>query len=144
MTFQRLSSKYDAPEERLPASDIAAMQELRGHNRALKSMRYYAMAKFDLEMHGGPVGGTGNSGGYDAIQANYDATMLEVGLVHPVDGGHYITSWYHPVQGYDAGYYGYGWSESIAHDFKGAFEAMVLWHSKNTKRTVWMVNTLTH
>ena len=46
-----LSSKYDAPEERLPESDIAAMQALRGHNRALKSMRYYAMAKFDLEMH---------------------------------------------------------------------------------------------
>ena len=84
-------------------------------------MRYYAMAKFDLEMHGGAVGGSSNSGGYDVIQANFDATMLEVGLVHPVDGGHYITSWYHPVQGYDAGYYGYGWSESIAHDFKGEF-----------------------
>ena len=42
----------------------------------------------------------------------------------------YLRTWYHMVQGYDVGYYGYGWSEAygldIFHEFKakgGCFDS---------------------
>ena len=58
------------------------------------------MAKFRLQDFGLGVNGFNN-----IIELFYD-TMSTTGMVEPVPGGHYITSWYHPVQGYDVGYYG--------------------------------------
>ena len=46
--------------------------------------------------------------GADAVVATFYRVMEKTELVRSVPGGHFLTLWYHPVQGYDVGYYGYG------------------------------------
>lgn len=121
--IKRLSSKFDNPTEQLPDDNIEALTKMRDHNRALNQLRYFSMAKADVLFHQDTDFGLGQSGANSIVNLFYEV-MEKTGLVKAVPEGHYITSWYHPVQGYDAGYYGYGWSEAFSHDmFKHFKEA---------------------
>ena len=57
--IKRLSSKYDAPAERLPDDVIDALTAMRDHNRALNQLRYFSMAKSDGEENGKKMGKRG-------------------------------------------------------------------------------------
>ena len=52
----------------------------------------------------------------------FDVVMKDVDDQTPLPGTNYVASWYHPVTGYDAGYYSYLWSETIAHDLFDSFK----------------------
>ena len=51
----RLQAPADAPE-RLPDDVIEALTAMRDHNRALNQLRYFSMAKSDVEFHKARVG----------------------------------------------------------------------------------------
>eukprot|EP00039_Didymoeca_costata_P004505 m.73733 g.73733 ORF g.73733 m.73733 type:complete len:698 (-) comp12430_c0_seq7:2555-4648(-) len=119
--LMRLSSKYDNPSEKLPMETIQTLSKLRKHNRALHEVRYLAMALVDMKMHAEALPEKPEEG-FPILAKHYTETLEEVALVKPVAGCHYVTSWYHMIHGYDAGYYGYGWSESMAMDCFATFE----------------------
>eukprot|EP00040_Diaphanoeca_grandis_P024012 m.131412 g.131412 ORF g.131412 m.131412 type:complete len:746 (+) comp29545_c0_seq1:104-2341(+) len=121
--IKRLSSHYSNTGDckQLPDETIESLALQRTHNRALNQLRYFAMAKADVTMHKANACGDGKDAA--KLVKVFDDVLLEDGLVTGVEGGHYITSWYHPVQGYDVGYYGYGWSEAFAADMFTVFQA---------------------
>ena len=46
-----------------------------------------------------------------------------MGLAPAAAGSRFVATFYHMVQGYDAGYYGYAWSEVYGADLYAAFAA---------------------
>ena len=54
----------------------------------------------------------------------------EVGLVKAVGGTDPWTVWYHPVMGYDAGYYSYAWCDAVAADLAEHFEVGEGWPAR--------------
>eukprot|EP00668_Euglena_longa_P000773 GGOE01000932.1.p1 GENE.GGOE01000932.1~~GGOE01000932.1.p1 ORF type:complete len:692 (+),score=161.22 GGOE01000932.1:92-2077(+) len=52
----------------------------------------------------------------------WHAVMSDVSGILQVQGTFLPASWYHPVIGYDAGYYGYLWAEVVAADILHQFE----------------------
>jgi thimet oligopeptidase len=83
--------------------------------------RYLAMAFYDLKVHSGPGPYLYNGETYDAEKL-YDVMMTDISGVPTIPGTFPVASWYHPMMGYDAGYYSYIWSETLAADLFSEFE----------------------
>jgi len=69
--------------------------------------RYLAMAHWDLEVH--------SANPPKDIYERYDELMEEMGGSSPVENSDGTAAWYHPAMGYDASYYGYGYSDVYAY-----------------------------
>ncbi len=110
----------------LSEEDITALSKSRfvmeGYNRS----RYLAMALYDLKVHS-PTNNDGlyeyNGESYDAISL-YDAMMTDISGISQIPESFPVASWFHPMMGYDAGYYSYIWSETYAADLFGEFEKL--------------------
>ena len=93
------------------------MEKLEEANLATVGVLYrrqLAFGTLDLEMH------TSNNPDIDPNEVT-NRVMADVFL--PVDEGTtFITSFGHVFGGYDAGYYGYAWADSIAADMAEVFE----------------------
>eukprot|EP00929_Paragymnodinium_shiwhaense_P088903 TRINITY_DN49209_c0_g1_i1.p1 TRINITY_DN49209_c0_g1~~TRINITY_DN49209_c0_g1_i1.p1 ORF type:complete len:708 (-),score=168.42 TRINITY_DN49209_c0_g1_i1:271-2394(-) len=78
--------------------------------------KYFAMALFDLKAHASaPPYDFDGSKGLSAQQLYANILTKYTGLPS-IPNTHPCASWYHLVIGYDAGYYGYGWSDVYAAD----------------------------
>ena len=136
----RLSGHYTGTpgEPRVKLPDKLAQQIVAGrsYGQAWGYLRYFALALVDLKLHSRDfvvaTGGLDNTGTNQssscspaaaAVNALHAETMREAGLLEPPAGTCSVGSWYHMVQGYDAGYYGYGWSEVHAADLWSCFKA---------------------
>ncbi len=80
------------------------------------------MALFDLAVHGGPGPYEFEGEKHDTIDF-YNVITESLSKIPSVEGAFPAASWYHPMMGYAAGYYGYLWSEAFAADLFSEFEA---------------------
>ena len=114
------SGRPDAPV--LGEDVIGRLKALQRWMVGTGQSRYFAMALFDLIAHSGaPPYAFGGGTGLSARELFARLQQEHTGLP-PIPGTHPCASWYHLVIGYDAGYYGYGWSDVFAAD---VFEAML-------------------
>jgi len=119
--LRRLSKR---PEDgsSLPDAMIEVLSKSRNVMEGYCRSRYLAMSLYDLQVHGGPGPYTYDGKLLDAA-ALYDALLTDLSGVSVIPGTFPVASWYHPMMGYDAGYFGYIWSEAFAADLFSEFEA---------------------
>ncbi len=109
--LQRFASDYQDPSKKIPAELIAQMKAAELATIAVTYRRQMGLALADLRMHVGDVEDAG-------VVCN--ATNSEV--LFPVPEGTNFAAYWGHLTGYDAGYYGYAWADSIAADLATAFE----------------------
>lgn len=110
-----ISGHYTDHSQKLPEELLEKMLAAKNFNRAYFYSRQLTFGLTDLEIHSatGPVDVT------EAFDRNYEQTIG----VKPIQGGHFMAGFGHMMGGYDAGYYGYIWSEVYAADMFTAFES---------------------
>lgn len=113
------SGKADAPQ-----LDSETIQRMKANDRWLAGThesRYFAMALFDILCHSQspPYSFEGQDG--LSVHELFMRVLEKYTTLPQIPGTHFCTSWYHLVIGYDAGFYGYGWSDVYAAD---VFEQM--------------------
>ncbi|MDA0668084.1 MAG: Zn-dependent oligopeptidase [Planctomycetota bacterium] len=109
--LQGFAADYEDPSKKIPAELIAQMKAAELATAALAYRRQMGLALSDLRMHMGNVTDAG---------AVSNATNSET--LFPIPAGTNFAAYWGHLTGYDAGYYGYGWADSIAADFATAFE----------------------
>ena len=119
--LRRLSKHYTTGES-LPEGDIAALSASRGALEGYARSRFISMALFDLAVHGGPGPYEFEGKKYDTIEF-YNVITERLSKIPSIKDAFPCASWYHPMMGYSAGYYGYLWSEAFAADLFSEFEA---------------------
>jgi Zn-dependent oligopeptidase len=104
----------------LPVELCASLKQSRLANIAYLTSRQLFFATFDLELHTRPEGpvGTGEVAGLWKRLSDE-----VVGVRVPEDIENPAASFGHIMGGYDAGYYGYMWSEVYSMDMYSVFEA---------------------
>ncbi len=106
------AARWDDPNDRLPMATVAAMKEAELATVAVSYRRQMGLALSDLRLHVGTEG---------SAQEVINAANSEATFPLP-DDTHFGAYWGH-LTGYDAGYYGYGWADSIAADMATVFES---------------------
>jgi len=113
-------SKHFVSSVPLPDDEIARLQKTRLIGEGIRYRRQIFMSLLDLYLH--------SAAAAEAIHTAEDlfkisSTMQrEMTGLEPVPSTSFLASWYHIAQGYDAGYYGYLWSEVLACDVYACFE----------------------
>eukprot|EP00854_Cymbomonas_tetramitiformis_P006365 gene6365-7627_t len=119
--LRRLSQHFERPDESLPADVIRSITESRSALCGLHYQRQLFLGMYDLAIHSGPVPYSYNGKHeLDATQL-YHEMMADIAGVKCPEGTFPAASWYHLCMGYDAGYYGYLWSEVYAADLFSEF-----------------------
>ena len=109
--LQGFAADYEDPSKKIPAELISQMKAAELATAALAYRRQMGLALADLRMHVSDVADAG---------AVCNATNSET--LFPVPAGTNFAAYWGHLTGYDAGYYGYGWADSIAADLATAFE----------------------
>ena len=109
-----LSGHYNNIAQKLPQELLNRMLAAKDFNKGYHYMRQILFGTFDLTIHT-------KSGKVDVVK-EFDEHYKNTLLVEPLDGGHFAASFGHLMGGYDAGYYGYIWSEVYAADMFTAFD----------------------
>jgi thimet oligopeptidase len=119
--LKKISSHYKTGKP-LPDDLIAKMLALKNFNQGYDTIRQLLFALFDMKIHStnGPVDVTKTYGEMHRELFGYD----------PLPGTHFPASFGHLMGGYDAGYYGYLWSEVYAQDMFSRFEKDGLLNAK--------------
>ncbi len=109
-----MSGHYLDSSKKLPAETIEKLRLSRGYNAGYHYTRQVFLATFDQTLHtSGP-------------QVDPDATdkrlYAEIMGLAPVSETHFGANFGHLMGGYDAGYYGYLWSEVFADDLYTRFK----------------------
>ncbi len=100
--------------EPIPESLVKSMVEARNLNIALSTLRQVQFGTLDMGLHGS------EGGDVDLDEIHRRAT--EVALLPLHEGTFFPASFGHMLGGYDAGYYGYLWSEVYGDDMFSRFE----------------------
>lgn len=100
--------------EPIPESLVKSMVEARNLNIALSTLRQVQFGLLDMRLHGEGAAET------DLDEIHRRAT--EVALLPFQEGTFFPASFGHMLGGYDAGYYGYLWSEVYGDDMFSRFE----------------------
>ena len=107
----------------LPVETIEALSNSRFEMTGYTKMKYLAMALYDLKVHSGPGPYMFEENEYDAVSL-YNIMIKRYTGVSTLAGSFAAASWFHLLMGYDAGYYGYIYSEAIAADLFSKFEEL--------------------
>ncbi len=113
--LRRISGHVNNPAEKLPEKTIKKLIEARNMDSGLVYLRQVFMSVLDMRYHTA-------RGKVDTTKL-YEKLMKKISLVPLSPGTHPQASFGHLMGGYVAGYYSYLWSEVIAADLFGAFEA---------------------
>jgi len=118
--LDRLSRHYKSGEP-LPKEQLDKLIELRRFDKGNSEIRYLSMALFDLIAHSSSPPYEYNQRKDLSVAGLFNEIMLDVANRPAIPDSNYVASWYHMIQGYDVGYYGYLWAEVFAHDINGEF-----------------------
>ncbi|KAL9182303.1 hypothetical protein ACHAXT_012955 [Thalassiosira profunda] len=119
----RRLSKHISDGSSLPESKIEALSRSRFLLTGYAKSKYLAMALYDLKVHSGPGPYQFEGKEYDAVSL-YNALIERYSGVAPMAGSFAGASWFHLLMGYDAGYYGYIYSETFAADLFSSFSKL--------------------
>lgn len=108
-----ISGHYETGEK-LPADLRTQMIAAKNFNQGYAYTRQLVYGLFDMKIHStdGPVD----------VTKIFEETHLELHGIPAIEGGHFPAGFGHMMGGYDAGYYGYLWSEVYAQDMFSRFE----------------------
>lgn len=111
----QISGHYLDHSQKLPTPMLDKMLAARDFQQGYMYTKQLLYALFDMTIHTqeGPV---------DVTKTFNDMYRDFIG-VESIPGGHFAASFGHLMGGYDAGYYGYLWSEVYAQDMFSIFEA---------------------
>jgi thimet oligopeptidase len=110
-----ISGHYLNTQEKLPTDLLQKMLAARNFQQGAAYTKQLLYALFDMTIHtqNGPVN----------VQETYDMLYRDVVGQEPIAGNHFPGTFGHMMGGYDAGYYGYLWSEVYAQDMFTQFPA---------------------
>eukprot|EP00586_Coscinodiscus_wailesii_P002872 CAMPEP_0172478994 /NCGR_PEP_ID=MMETSP1066-20121228/3250_1 /TAXON_ID=671091 /ORGANISM="Coscinodiscus wailesii, Strain CCMP2513" /LENGTH=141 /DNA_ID=CAMNT_0013239017 /DNA_START=280 /DNA_END=705 /DNA_ORIENTATION=+ len=117
LSFRRGQNNDDGKEEACRLSDDLAERV----SRSCFVMESYTTvimiiaSLYDSMIHSGPRQYEYDRKMYNAMEL-YKVMILELSFVKIVPNTAFVASWYHPMMGYNAGYYSYYWSEAYAAD----------------------------
>ncbi len=109
-----LSGHYTDHSKTLPDEMLQKMLAARKFGQGIAYTKQLLYALFDMTIHGGQ--------GETDVTATYDNLYRQIVGQEPIAGGHFAGTFGHMMGGYDAGYYGYLWSEVYAQDMFTKFE----------------------
>jgi thimet oligopeptidase len=112
--LKRVSGYYLDHSKKLPDAIVDKMLEARNFNQGYFYTRQLVFGILDMTYHTAP--------GHVDPSAVYDHLVREVQGLDPIPGGKFPASFGHLMGGYDAGYYGYLWSEVYAQDMFNRFK----------------------
>lgn len=112
--LRRISGHYKNPSETLPEALIEKLIAAKNMDSGLVYLRQLFFSILDMKYH--------TSGKVDTTKV-YERLMKKISLLPMSPGTHPQAGFGHLMGGYEAGYYSYLWSEVIAMDLFGAFEA---------------------
>lgn len=110
--LDRFAADYRDPTKKIDAEILARMEEAKKATVATFYRRQLAFAMADLRMHA--EGATKDS------QSIMNEALAEIFLAAPPETN--MAAYWGHLTGYDAGYYGYAWADSIAADLATTFE----------------------
>ena len=113
--LRRISGHYKNPSEKLPEKIIKKLIDAKNMDSGLVYLRQLFFSLLDMRYHTA-------RGKVDTTKL-YEKLMKKISLIPMSPGTHPQASFGHLMGGYEAGYYSYLWSEVIAADLFGAFEA---------------------
>lgn len=111
--LSRLSKHYLRPEESLPKPLASALVRTKNLNAGILNLRQIFFATWDLVIHGDSTGKYFTVG---AADAEYEKLRKEIALIPQPKNVWPAASFGHMMGGYDAGYYGYMWSQVFSAD----------------------------
>ncbi|MBC7742388.1 MAG: Zn-dependent oligopeptidase [Bdellovibrionaceae bacterium] len=111
--LSRISGHYLRPDEKLPEDLLKKMLSAEKFQLSSGYTKQLLYALFDLTIHtqNGPVD----------VTKTFDDLYREIMGQEPIVGNHFAGTFGHMMGGYDAGYYGYLWSEVYAQDMFSKF-----------------------
>lgn len=109
-----LSGHYTDTSKKLPDEMLQKMLNLRFFNKGYFYMRQLVLGTFDIRIHSakGPVN----------TKVVYDKIYRDYLGIKPITEAHFPATFGHLMGGYDAGYYGYLWSQVYAQDMFSRFK----------------------
>eukprot|EP00579_Thalassiosira_antarctica_P033032 CAMPEP_0201997582 /NCGR_PEP_ID=MMETSP0905-20130828/4508_1 /ASSEMBLY_ACC=CAM_ASM_000554 /TAXON_ID=420261 /ORGANISM="Thalassiosira antarctica, Strain CCMP982" /LENGTH=691 /DNA_ID=CAMNT_0048553295 /DNA_START=20 /DNA_END=2095 /DNA_ORIENTATION=+ len=119
----RRLSKHVSDGSCLPESTIGALSKSRFLMTGYGKSKYLAMALYDLKVHNGPGPYVFEGKEYDAVSL-YNVMIEKYTGIAPMPESFAAASWFHLLMGYDAGYYGYIYSETFAADLFSKFSEL--------------------
>jgi thimet oligopeptidase len=120
--LNKVSGHYLHPEQKLPKELLEKMLAARNFQQGAAYTKQLLYALFDLTLHT-------QSGKID-VTKTYDELYRQIIGQEPLPGNHFPASFGHLMGGYDAGYYGYLWSEVYAQDMFSQFPSTDLTNSE--------------
>ena len=112
--LDRMSGHYKDPSKKLPAETVEKLRAARSFDAGYRYTRQVFLALFDQAIH--------TSGADVDVEAVDRRLYAEVLGLTPVQEAHFPATFGHLMGGYDAGYYGYLWSEVFADDLFTIFK----------------------
>jgi thimet oligopeptidase len=124
-TLQSISGHYQDAAKKLPESEITKLLAAKDFNIGYFYSRQIVLGLTDLTLHTSQ----------EALEPQqvYAQVSTDVLGVAPIEGSKWIAGFGHLMGGYDAGYYGYIWSEVYAADMFTRFEKTGLLSAKSGK-----------
>jgi thimet oligopeptidase len=101
--------------EKLPTDLLNKMLAARNFGQGTAYTKQLLYALFDMTIH--------TQAGAVDVTKTYDTLYAEIMGQEPLSGAHFAATFGHMMGGYDAGYYGYLWSEVYAQDMFSQFPA---------------------
>ncbi|MES3038593.1 MAG: M3 family metallopeptidase [Bdellovibrionota bacterium] len=113
--LKMISGHYQNPEQTLPEDILQKMLAARNFQQGAAYTKQLLYALFDMTLH------TQNE--VIDVTETYNSLYRQIIGQEPLPGNHFPASFGHLMGGYDAGYYGYLWSEVYAQDMFSIFPA---------------------
>jgi len=112
--LNKISGHYKNSSEKLPQDILKKMLEAKDFNQGYFYTRQLFLGLFDYTIHT-------QKGVVDTVKV-HDQLYKSILGIDPLSGNRFAAGFGHMMGGYDAGYYGYLWSEVYAQDMFTQFE----------------------